>query len=207
MATLRLLLEPNYAVIPIAESALLKEPWEPSCAAIVFPGGQDLGYGRALNGYGNERIRNFVRHGGAYVGFCAGAYYASERCEFEVGDPNLEVVGARELGFFPGVCRGGAFRGFSYEHEGGARTGWLYLDDSVWGARKLSDSPNVISSYYNGGGVFVEADSLSAKGVEVLAHYNDDVEVVNHPNKELQPAAVYCQVQHGSAILFGTHPE
>ncbi|KAM7215230.1 hypothetical protein V8F06_009368 [Rhypophila decipiens] len=206
LATLRLLLAPNYAVIAIAEAALLKEPWEASCAAIVFPGGRDLGFGRALNGYGNERIRNFVRHGGAYIGFCAGAYYASGRCEFEAGNQELEVVGARELGFFPGVCRGGAFKGFSYDNENGARVGWLDVGDEVWGVRKLPDFPNIISSYYNGGGVFVNADEMAAKGVEVLAHYDHDVDV-DVPKKEYQPAAVYCRVEHGSAILFGTHPE
>ncbi|KAM7203652.1 biotin--protein ligase [Naviculisporaceae sp. PSN 640] len=206
LATLRLLLAPNYAVIPIAELALLKEPWEPSCAAIVFPGGRDLGYGSALNGYGNERIRNFVRHGGAYIGFCAGAYYASKKCEFEVGNPELEVVGARELGFFPGTCRGGAFKGFRYGEESGARTGWLFVDDKVWGIRKHPDFTGFLASYYNGGGVFLGADTMEAKGVEVLAHYNDHVEL-DLPDTELQPAAVYCQVEHGSAILFGTHPE
>ncbi|KAJ0346722.1 hypothetical protein KNSL1_007161 [Colletotrichum chrysophilum] len=114
LLTLRHLLSPTYAVIPLPEPALLKEPWQATCALLVIPGGGDLGYCRVLNGAGNRRIAEFVRKGGAYLGFCAGGYYASRKCEFEVGDKTLEVIGTRELGFFPGTCRGGAFKGFAF---------------------------------------------------------------------------------------------
>ncbi|KAG6031982.1 hypothetical protein E4U41_007368, partial [Claviceps citrina] len=57
--SLRRLLSPNYAVIPIAESVLLREPWAPTCALLVLPGGADLGYCRVLNGEGNRRIGEF----------------------------------------------------------------------------------------------------------------------------------------------------
>lgn len=119
--SLRRLLSPNYAVIPITETVLLKEPWAPSCALLVLPGGADLGYCRALNGEGNRLISEYVRRGGAYLGFCAGGYYGSQRCEFEVGNKAMEVVGPRELAFFPGTCKGGAFKGFQYHSEKGAK--------------------------------------------------------------------------------------
>jgi glutamine amidotransferase-like uncharacterized protein len=63
------------------------------------------------------RLVEYVRAGGAYLGLCAGAYYACSRVEFEPGGP-LEVVGNRELGFFPGVAAGAAYAG---EHPGGMR--------------------------------------------------------------------------------------
>ena len=72
LTTLRRLLTPNYAVTPITEAVLLKEPWPQTCALVVFPGGGDLGYCRVLNGDGNRRISDFVRRGGAYLGLCAG---------------------------------------------------------------------------------------------------------------------------------------
>jgi hypothetical protein len=37
------------------------------------------------------------------IGFCARGYYGTARCEFEVGNRVLEVVGPRELLFFPGL--------------------------------------------------------------------------------------------------------
>lgn len=54
----------------------------------------------------------FVTQGGSYLGLCAGAYYACARVEFEPGTP-LEVVGDRELAFFPGIAQGAAFPGQS----------------------------------------------------------------------------------------------
>jgi len=96
--TLRRLLSPNYAVTPVTDAVILKEPWTASCALLVFPGGADMGYCRSLNGEGNRRIEQYVRRGGAYLGLCAGGYYGSSRCEFEVGNGALEVVGPRELG-------------------------------------------------------------------------------------------------------------
>ena len=93
--TLRRLLAPNYAVIPVTGDMLIKEPWTATCAALVFPGGADQGYCRTLNGDGNRRIRQFVERGGIYIGFCAGGYYGSSRCEFEVGNRLLEVIGSR----------------------------------------------------------------------------------------------------------------
>lgn len=32
-------------------------------------------------------IRQFVENGGTYIGFCAGAYFACNRVEFEIGTP------------------------------------------------------------------------------------------------------------------------
>jgi glutamine amidotransferase-like uncharacterized protein len=52
----------------------------------------------------------FVQGGGSYLGLCAGAYYGCARVVFEPGTP-LEVVGDRELAFFPGIARGAAFPG------------------------------------------------------------------------------------------------
>ncbi|KAJ0157874.1 Biotin--protein ligase, partial [Colletotrichum tanaceti] len=198
--SLRRLLSPTYAVIPVAEAALLKEPWQPTCALLVIPGGGDLGYCRVLNGPGNRRIADFVRRGGAYLGFCAGAYYGSRRCEFEVGNRTLEVIGSRELGFFPGTCRGGAFKGFEYHGERGARAVRLSVKEGFRGG--LGGEGEEVLSYYNGGGVFVDAAKYD--GVEVLAQYADDIAVDGGEGKA---AVIFCRVGSGNVILTGPHPE
>lgn len=167
---------------------------------LVMPGGADLGYCRTLNGAGNRRIEQFVRRGGAYLGFCAGGYYGCRRCEFEVGDKTLEVIGDRELSFFPGTCRGGAFAGFVYHSEDGTRAAESrVVTDALAGA-----VPAVFRSYYNGGGVFVDAPGYADKGVEVLARYTEELNV--DPG-EGSAAVVYCKVGDGAAVLTGTHPE
>ncbi|KAL2162284.1 hypothetical protein VTH06DRAFT_7197 [Thermothelomyces fergusii] len=202
--SLRRLLGPNYAVNPITESALLKEPWAPTCALLVFPGGADLGYCRILNGAGNRNIAQFVRRGGAYLGFCAGGYYACRRCEFEVGNPELEVVGSRELAFYPGTCRGGAFRGFEYHSERGARAATISVAKDAF--PDPVSLPGEFRCYYNGGGVFVDADKFAAgsDNVQVLAEYADDIAVESGAAKA---AIVYCKVGEGAALLTGPHPE
>ncbi|VBB79852.1 Putative Biotin-protein ligase [Podospora comata] len=202
--SLRRLLSPNYAVIPITETAILKEPWAPTCALLVFPGGADLGYCRVLNGPGNRNIAQYVRRGGAYLGFCAGGYYGSQRCEFEVGNASMEVVGSRELGFYPGICRGGAFKGFEYHSERGARAADVRVRKE--GFDGDGELPEVFKCYYNGGGVFVDAEKLAGEGAEVdiLAEYEGDLDV---ESGEIKAAMVYCKVGEGAAILTGPHPE
>lgn len=198
--SLRQLLSPNYAVIPISENVILKEPWAPTCALLVFPGGADLGYCRVLNGEGNRRIADYVRRGGSYLGFCAGGYYGSRRCEFEEGNGPLEVIGSRELRFFPGTCRGAAFKGFDYQSEKGARAVTLKVERGVLGEH----APSETTSYFNGGGVFVDAKSFGGRKVEVLATFEDDIDVDGGDGKA---AVVLCSVGNGKAMLSGPHPE
>jgi biotin--protein ligase len=199
--TLRRLLAPNYAVIPVTGDMLIKEPWTATCAALVFPGGADQGYCRALNGDGNRRIRQFVERGGIYIGFCAGGYYGSGRCEFEVGNKLLEVIGNRELAFFPGSCRGCAFPGFVYHSEKGARAAELKVDKTLLSTGSV---PNMFKAYYNGGGVFADARKYRDQGVEVLASYTEEIAVEGGDGSA---AVVYCKVGQGAALLTGPHPE
>ncbi|TWU76050.1 biotin holocarboxylase synthetase [Metarhizium rileyi] len=200
MHSLRRLLSPNYAVIPVSESAILKEPWAPTCALLVIPGGADLGYCRVLNGEGNRRMSEYVRRGGAYLGLCAGGYYGSSRCEFEVGNKPLEVIGSRELAFYPGTCRGGAFKGFEYHSEQGARAVVLRAAKEAL----KDDVPETFASYYNGGGVFVDVGKVTGRKVEVLASYDEDLDV---DGGDGNAALVLCHVGDGKALLSGPHPE
>jgi len=198
--SLRRLLSPHYAVIPAAADALLREPWETSCALLVIPGGADLGYCRVLNGEGNRKIAQFVRKGGAFIGFCAGGYYGCKMVEFEVGNGKMEVVGSRELQFFPGACRGAAFAGFQYASEEGARAPKIKIESEALGDNELEG----FNSYYNGGGLFVDAGKYAGRGVEVLARYEEKEKLSVEGG---DAAVVYCKIGNGGAILTGPHPE
>ena len=194
-STLRHLLGPTYAIISVTSIQLLNEPWPSTCALLVFPGGADLAYCRVLNGDGNRKIRRYVEAGGAYLGLCAGGYYGCRRCEFEVGKKGMEVVGERELGFYPGTCRGLAFGGFGYGSERGAKAVEVVPKDG-----KLEK----FKSYYNGGGVFVDAATFKDRGVEVLATFGDKLDV---DGGEDGGAIVFCKVGEGRIVLTGPHPE
>jgi biotin--protein ligase len=168
-----------------------------------MPGGADLGYCRTLNGEGNRKITQYVNRGGAFLGLCAGGYYGSARCEFMVGDKHMEVVGDRELAFFPGTCRGLAFPGFVYASEKGARAVGLKINKDAFATTGTSLTETV-KSYFNGGGVFVDADAMKARGVEVLASY---VEPLNVDSGQGTAALVYRKIGDGHIILSGPHPE
>ncbi|KAJ1301009.1 hypothetical protein OPQ81_003432 [Rhizoctonia solani] len=191
LATLDILLRPNYTVRAVDAKLLETEPWGPSCALLVIPGGRDLPYVEHL-AKAIPKIKDFVEKGGAYLGICAGAYFGSARVEWEVGTP-LQVVGDRALKFFPGTSRGCAYPGFEYESEAGAQL--LDITATIHG----EDSEQTFEGiYYNGGGVFEGADTpqMRALGVLVTARY---------PNGK--PAAVTCAVGRGTAALWGLHPE
>lgn len=176
---------------------LKKEPWAGKTSLLVLPGGADLPMCKELNGEGNAAIRDFVRRGGAFLGFCAGGYYASARCEFAKGDPLMEVSGSRDLRFFPGTARGPAFAGFDYGSEKGAQVAKVAVNSAALGA-----DIDYSYHYYNGGAVFVDADQYDK--VTVLGQYVDELSC--DPGT-CQAAAVLCQVGSGRAILTGTHPE
>lgn len=75
----------------ISAEATIQGNWTDHAALLVMPGGADLPYCRCLNGIGNQVIRRFVQQGGAYLGLCAGAYYACAAIEFEPGHPRSVV--------------------------------------------------------------------------------------------------------------------
>ncbi len=190
-------------MIPVSGDIILKEPWFSTCALLVFPGGADLGYCRTLNGEGNRRIARYVNEGGSYLGFCAGGYYGSAKCEFEVDNPKLRVVGDRELRFFPGICRGLAFEGFKYSSEAGAKAANVQIHKDAF-AKVKEDVADSFKSYYNGGGVFFDAKKLESAGVQVLSSYTEDLHVDGGDGKA---AVVYRNVGKGHAVLTGPHPE
>ncbi|KAG2173767.1 hypothetical protein INT43_005187 [Umbelopsis isabellina] len=204
VSTLKLLLGHSYDVIKVDAQALQKEPWEATCSMLVIPGGRDLPYCQDLNGAVNTRIRRYVADGGRYWGICAGAYFACQEIEFEKGRGVMEVIGKRELAFYPGLSRGTMFPGFIYNSERGARATNLAVEKDKFVDLYADNSsvPSQINTYYNGGGYFAHAEKYS--NVEVLARYTEKglCEDENYP-----AAVVHCHVGIGHALLVGSHPE
>ena len=158
-----------------------------SCHLLAIPGGADLPYCAALNGAGCARIRSFVGDGGLYVGFCAGAYFGSRSIEWNLGEPD-QIVGPRELAFFPGIAKGpmtgpGTYDPFS---ENGARV--VQLTDA---------HRRTYQAYLNGGCAFFASKCDPA--VSVLAQYSD---IEHNP-----PAIVSVRYGKGRALLSGVHIE
>ncbi|KAI8639527.1 biotin-protein ligase [Parasitella parasitica] len=188
--TLKAILGHAYDIIKVDASTLKSEPWEETCSLLVIPGGRDSPYCHDLNGQGTAKIKEYVHGGGHYVGFCAGAYFASQNIEFEKGNKDMEVIGSRELGFYPGTSRGTMFPGFVYNSERGAK------------AVSILQHQETFKAYYNGGGYFVRPQQH--KQVKVVCTYQDPGLC---DDEDTVAAGVQCLVGKGSALLFGFHPE
>jgi hypothetical protein len=70
--------------------------------AIVFPGGTGGGTGQSLGEAGRQKVREFVTRGGAYLGFCAGAYLGTAHYPWSL---HLLNVGSANTKYW---ARGGA---------------------------------------------------------------------------------------------------
>lgn len=75
---------------------------------------------------------------------------------------------------------------------------------SVNGDAFAEEVPEETLSYYNGGGVFVDAASTKSNKVEVLASYLDETAV---DGGDGNAAVVLCTVGSGKVLLTGPHPE
>jgi len=175
----------SYTIQLITAPEIIEGSWVDHAVLIIIPGGADLPYAEKLNGKGNAVIKAYVENGGNYLGFCAGAYYGSGFVEFDRGGP-LEVLGERELSFFPGKCIGPILAPYDYQSNRGAR------------AAKI-ESPFLESStfftYYNGGGFFLTPEEY--QNVEVIGIYGD----------LKKPAILKIDYGKGKVILSAIHFE
>mgnify|MGYP001804254009 CR=1 FL=1 len=103
--TLTQIISSDYNIQTIDSAEIKRKEWVKDAALLAMPGGADIAYMEKLNGQGNNIIKEYVKNGGSYLGICAGAYYASGEVEFDKDGP-LEVLGKRELAFFPGKTIG-----------------------------------------------------------------------------------------------------
>lgn len=181
----------EYRITQIMASQVINGSWRDDAALFVIPGGRATPYAESLNGKGNDKIRQYVEGGGAFLGICAGSYYGGAFVEFGKGAP-YQVMREHELAFFRGRVIGPAFAAYEYSIRSSARPVNINWRDP--------DFPREISSstiYYDGGGYFADAGSYPE--VRVLATYT---ELPTNP-----PAIIHVRVKEGVAILSGVHFE
>ncbi len=172
---------------------------------LAMPGGADLYYCEKLNGEGNKAIREFVEQGGAYLGICAGAYYACAELEW-AKDEKEPIRGARELGFYKGKAVGPVYE---FIEDGDINKCWddaARVITNIPSSRRKPGSSAISQEYpglrrddeyvvfYSAGPIFI-GDNTAI----ILARYAD---LSGQP-----AAAVECAVGKGKAILCGPHPE
>ena len=114
--------------------------------------------------------------------------------------------------FFDGLAIGGAYPGFVYDEETGARAIEMVanspLESSETVLPTVDATPHTIKTYHNGGCAFVE-DPSGAVPMTVLARYSQPIALFS--GKKLEdpnpPAVVLTRPGSGYALLSGVHME
>lgn len=160
--------------------------------ALLFGGGFAYpGYTVHISDRGKARIQEFIQGGGAFVGICAGAYFACDELDYEGhtwGDES-----GYDTDLYPSVCGGPVHEVSSYPYWAPAT-----IDFSGHDAyQDFDQAPFQRQLYYAGGPFFHEPPA----GVEVLATY------ANEGPHQGEPAAVALPYGDGRVVLWGPHPE
>lgn len=175
---------PKTEVKTINSQGIRDGHWQQEASLLIVPGGRDIPYDRHLSGTGTDSIRSFVEKGGAFIGICAGAYFASKEVIFEKGT-SLEVHEERQLQFYPGSAVGALFRfrPFQYRSENGAHAPLIKLESQS------------LPLYYNGGCYFSKAQTHLVKVIGTYQAYQDKAAIIS------------CTIGKGKAYLSGVHFE
>ena len=77
--------------------------WTHYCYLLAIGGGFASGFIRALSDEGIQKIQDFVKSGGRYLGIGAGAYFGAQAVEFDKGGPQEKCRSDYLLNFYPGT--------------------------------------------------------------------------------------------------------
>ena len=169
-------------VLPVTHDKLSETSWMDRSKLLVIPGGRDIPYHKNISPQAIKNIQDFVKNGGAYLGICAGAYFASSEVEFSKGD-ELEVCESRDLKFFSGIAVGPLFGPYSYEGHASAQAINIHTLDK-----------EIYTLYFNGGCYFKEAKIIPTS--KVLAFYENN-----------ESAIILGEYGKGKVLLSGVHFE
>lgn len=160
---------------------------------ILFPGGYAAWYNYFINKTGKERIRNFVKKGGGYLGICAGSYFAVDKVEW--GGVTYDDESGYDLDLFPGTGVGDIKKIADYYAGKWVMYTFNFVNENsiLSGYKTVPYSEDIIYL----GGPYFKTDKGSESKVTTLATFADDG----------QPGIVSFQYGSGKVVLFGPHPE
>ncbi len=185
---LRAILDQAISIQQVDSLYLNTEPWEDKTIALVMGGGVCGEWEIRLGEKGIRKIHDYVIRGGKYIGFCAGAYFASAKSRFDIKD-QLPIKKRRSLAFFEGKAKGPLIETDDYRSIDAARAAKV-----AFIIRGVAQSGYL---YYQGG-CFFDIDQDTAQ-TRIVGRYE-------YPFSS-RPAAVHCKVGKGEAFLCGPHPE
>lgn len=155
----------------------------PLYKAIYMPGGYAASYKIAIKSSGNQHIRDLVNSGGAYIGICAGAYYAADKVDWEgrVYDYPLKLFKGRAYGAIDEIIpwKGYTMTKININQQNPINIG----------------QPASYEMLYYGGPAFFPDGSQQIENLATYQNYNNEKAVINY------------EYGNGRVLLIGPHPE
>lgn len=155
---------------------------------LIVPGGGASKQARALGTDGCRAIVEFVKNGGGYAGFCAGAYLASNNYTWSLKIIDAQVIDRKHW------KRG---------------TGQVKVELTGEGRRLLSDEQGLIDIYFANGPLLAPAEDPNIPDFEPLALYRTEINKNDAPEGVMKdtPAIVAGRFGKGRVFCSSPHPE
>ncbi|MFN3191767.1 MAG: BPL-N domain-containing protein [Aureliella sp.] len=155
---------------------------------LIHPGGSGGGQGRELAENGREAVRRFVRSGGGYIGFCAGAYLATSHYSW-----SLDLLDAKV-----------------FDRKHWARgNGPVQIRLTESGKSVLRTKDDLKEIYYGQGPLLVPACDPHLPDYKVLASYESEIAQQGAPEGAMvgTTAIALGRFGEGRVFCFSPHPE
>lgn len=153
----------------------------------IFAGGGASRQAEALQELGRARVREFVGHGGGYVGICAGAYLATTGFSW-----GLNLINARTIS--PKWRRG---------------RGMVQIEFSAPGRVLFANQESTARVLYANGPIVESARKAGLPEMEVLARFRTELAEHGTPAGIMveSPAIFAAPFEQGRVICISPHPE
>lgn len=154
---------------------------------VVFPGGSGSGQAKAIGEKGRDKVREYVKNGGGYVGICAGAYLACANFDWGLGLLNAGTVSSKWM-------RGSGYVEMEVAHDGRPILG------EVEGRFKVR---------YNNGPIIKPAARADLPSYRTLAFFRTEVANNGTPAGVMvdSPAQAAGSYGKGRVFISSPHPE
>lgn len=150
---------------------------------ICFPGGDMYQYSQDISASAKEKVREYVRSGGGYIGICGGAFFASETVVWQGNQLPMSP-----LGLFKGSAEGTIDAIVPYPQRGMCQ---VDIVDTMHAITHSVSNPQWILYYWG----------------PVLKPNTSEVTVIGNYNAVDQPAILAFEYGKGRVFITGTHPE
>lgn len=157
--------------------------------ALLVPGGGGSKEAASLGEDGRESVRQFVRDGGGYLGFCAGAYLASSNYKW-----SLKIIDAQV------IDRAHWKRG----------RGDTDVELTPQGQGLFSTRPQNLEIYYANGPLLAPGLDPQIPDFEALAHFRSEINATGNAPEGVMlgtPAMVRGSFGRGRVFVSSPHPE